>query len=189
MLDAVASTAENPIPTGLAPWFLFARGCRGEPERDPQGPDEALWRLVAGGAGTWRTALTQTVESDPAPMHPPDARTAIEVWTERDLSALHAASRLRPPALDDDLHRRIETALTWHHQFTEPDNATGRPWAIHLSALRSITTGDAGAGLYAETQLHNCQVLTAAPDALSAEILRDAADALRAYASGESGSH
>ncbi|RMH26096.1 MAG: hypothetical protein D6693_07825 [Planctomycetota bacterium] len=180
MLDATASTTENPPPPTLAPWFLFARGVGPKPDRVPTGPDEALWRLVAGGRGDWRQALPHPAPAGEAPLHPHAPDTAIEVWTERDLSAIHAASRLLARSPDEALHARVESAVAWHLAYTEPDNATGRPWAAHVFAARSIVLRDAGARLYAEHLLHACQVLEARPDALSAEILRDAAETLRA---------
>lgn len=104
----------------------------------------------------------------------------IEVWTERELSSLHALGRLAQRERRRDWLDRVDLAVAWHLEFTEPDNATGRPWAIQVFAIRWIEQGDMEARLYAEMLLHNCRTLEARPDPLCAEILLDAADALEA---------
>ena len=56
----------------------------------------------------------------------------------------------------------------------EPDNATNRPWALHVFLLASAPECQH----YAETLLHNCLVTTGEPEPLSAWILLDAANEL-----------
>lgn len=102
------------------------------------------------------------------------AIATIEVWTDAELAALHAiwclaAARDRP-----DWIKRASSARDWHMEHTQPDNATNRPWALHVFRL-----ADTAESLhYAETLLHNCLAMSGVPDLLSALILLDAADAL-----------
>jgi len=119
-----------------------------------------------------------------APLFPFSPDTAIEVWTERDLSAMHALHRLLIVHPDPTLVRRLDRAVDWHLDRTQPDNATGRPWAIGVFILRWIERDDIECRLYAETLLHNCQMLAARADPLSAEILLDAAEALEEIRDG-----
>lgn len=103
---------------------------------------------------------------------------AIEVWTECELSSLHALTWLAMEHARPTWARLAETVATWHLQHLQPDNATHHPWAVHLFLHRALTTGDVEARLYGETLLHNCRVATGQPDPLSAVILHDAANAL-----------
>jgi len=110
----------------------------------------------------------------------PDA--GIEVQTESELCLLHAlwqhaTRRGAPPGLRERCRERCDRLI----DTLQPDNATNRPWAIHVFAL-------AGAGFlgpprseadhYAQTLLHNCRVSLARPDTMSAQILADAAESL-----------
>ncbi len=134
--------------------------------------DAALWwGLLTGAAG-----LPVDRWIDPAgggPLFRQDLYQTIEVWTETELSALHAlwhrARRSRP-----ELGSRLASAVTWHLQHTQPDNATNRPWAAHVFLLH----GSAESRHFAETLVSNCIVLNGRPDPLSAQILLDAADAI-----------
>ncbi len=187
LLGTVAATAGADIPVGLAPWFLHSRGRRAAPPTAPSALDDVLWSAVAAGS-PGRFSIPQIADpSRPAAMVPFDDAVAIEVWTERDLSAMHAMSRLVERTAAPGAVARLDAAVRWHLEFTQPDNATGRPWALHLFVRRWAEAGDAEARLYAETLLHNCQMLAGAPDPLSGEILRDSADALRALVSEEHG--
>lgn len=75
--------------------------------------------------------------------------------------------------------RLAERVAAWHVGHLQPDNATHHPWAVHLFLHQSLHAGDVEAGMYAGTLLHNCRVMTGQPDALSAHILMDAANALQ----------
>ena len=68
-----------------------------------------------------------------------------------------------------DFRARIDDVRRWHLEHTQPDNATNRPWALHVF----LTMGTPEAVHYAETLLHNAMV--GGPDPLSARILVDAA--------------
>jgi hypothetical protein len=54
-------------------------------------------------------------------------------------------------------------------EHTQPDNATNRPWALHVFARG----GDPESTLYAETLLHNVTASDARHEALSRWILLD----------------
>lgn len=97
------------------------------------------------------------------------ARDTIETWTEGELCTLHAAMRLLPG--DAWWHARLHAAVQWHLEWTQPDNATNRPWAIHAF----LALGDVEGRLYAETMLHNAQAGGAQGDPLVRWALADAA--------------
>lgn len=149
--------------------------------------EQLLWRACAGEATEWRRRVLAKVDaathSTPgatrAPLLEPDAYLAIEVWAECELSALHALHRLVREG-ESDLAARLEGALLWHLEHTQPDNSTNRPWALHAFLLYAQTHGpdDAAAreaALYAETLLHNMVATDARDEPLSRWILADAA--------------
>lgn len=183
LLRAVADGASGHPPHMLAPWFQFARGLREAPEKPAEAPDDRLWRALA-----WGDVSLVNIDSsgdEPAPLFPFTAEDTIEIWTERDLSAMHALWRLARAQNVTAWRSAVMRAADWHLEHTQPDNATGRPWAIHVFAERWIARGDVESRLYAETLLHNCQMQTGFADPLSAEILRDAADALCEFAESD----
>jgi hypothetical protein len=114
------------------------------------------------------------VDTDRGSLLPRDDYSAIEVWTDADLSAVHALWRLARDRERTDWMRRVEAVRDWHLEHTQPDNATNRPWALHVF----LVGGSAECAHYAETLLHNCMSFGGVPDALSAWILIDAANAL-----------
>ena len=111
---------------------------------------------------------------DDGPLLPPSRSRAIEVWTDAELAALHAAWWLAER--DDHAARRarVARARAWHLEHTQPDNATNRPWAIHVF----VSAGTPDATHYAETLLHNAIAVDGRPTTLGAALLRDAANAL-----------
>ncbi len=154
---------------------------------DVTGIDERLWLGLAQGkaAHTLEEVLSSSEDDSVAPLVRFDESVALEVWTERELSGLHALDRVSRSLGSDAGRRRALGCARWHVANTQPDNATNRPWATHVF-LRLWRLEDLPeARLYAETLLHNCQALLGAPDPLSAEILLDSAEALQEEASGE----
>lgn len=142
------------------------------------------------------------------PLWRQDEWDALEVWTEAELCGLHglwrawrvfavqaagAAGATSDAAL---LAARIRAAILWHLEYTQPDNATNRPWATHVFLAFAAKGGDqAGdARLYAETLLHNAQAQGMA-DPATAWILTDAGrelglcSARRGWASGGADGH
>ena len=106
--------------------------------------------------------------------------TGIEVWTERELSAMHALWNAGRKFGRDDLARRAIGAALWHVEHMQPDNATNRAWGVHVFVMAAARTGTIEADLYAQTLVHNCTVGLGRPDVLSAWLLVDAARELRA---------
>ena len=114
--------------------------------------------------------------ADDGPLLPTSRATAIEVWTDAELAALHATWWLATQADHERRSARLDRALAWHLDHTQPDNATNRPWAIHVF----LTAGTPDAMHYAATLIHNAIALDGRPTTLGGALLRDAADALDA---------
>lgn len=179
-------------PAPLPPEKTLLAGNRGE---------QRLWRACAGeatdlgwigaarpaAAGAQVAASPSTLVPADGPLLAPDGYLAIEVWAECELSALHALHRLvreRHPALPASAKTRLDAAVRWHLEHTQPDNSTNRPWSLHvflLAALGAPIDGvDPGdARFYAETLLHNMTATDARTEPLSRWILGDAARELR----------
>lgn len=145
------------------------------------GLDVALWTACASPLQRLNE-LPLDMAGD-GPLHAWTGDGAIEVWTEVELSALHAAWRLARRGAHGELRMRIERAMRWHLEHTQPDNATNRPWALHAFLLQ----GSPDARAYAGTLLHNAQALGGRPEPLSAWILSDAAAELRLAQQGSCG--
>ncbi len=141
------------------------------PQKDP---DHYLWwALLDPTLDPLKIIDLNSTES----LIPQESCTTIEVWTETELAALHAFSHHVLAATHSQsqaLATRLNHALHWHIENTQPDNATNHPWAVQ--AFLSANTLEAQH--FAETLINNCQVQNAYPDPLSAWILIDAATAL-----------
>ena len=105
------------------------------------------------------------------------SRQAIDVWTDADLAAMHALWWLARDRGRDDWALRLEEVRHWHLANTQPDNATNRPWAIHVFLLGGSPEDEH----YAQTLLHNALAMDAEPTPLGRVLLRDAADALERH--------
>lgn len=175
--------------------------------------EQLLWRACQGESIDLAAALVRRPETAPresavrsgdtlvpdgGPLLSPDGYLAIEVWAECELSAVHALHRLirqRHAALPHGAAARLDRAVRWHLEHTQPDNSTNRPWAIHVFLLAAHGRGampfDGGdAALYAETLLHNMSASDARNEPLSRWILADAARELRlAVAARDFGAH
>lgn len=140
--------------------------------------DVELWRALA-----LHERATMKIGAGPMQSSQP-AMGAIEAWTECELSALHALWHLEARGLANGQcagQRHSLRVARWHVDNTQPDNATNLPWAIHVFVALAAIEADAEAGLYAQTQLHNCQISMGRPDRRSTLILADAARALRDF--------
>lgn len=127
------------------------------------------------------------ISGDSGPLVPHLRSHGIEIWTEAELTALHALSwiSIALPAWAP----RLESAAAWLVEELQPDNATHRPWAVHVFVRRGHERGDIEASLYAQTLLHNAIISGAMAsrageepclDPFSALILLDSAAYLRA---------
>ena len=162
------------------------------------GPDDPAIRA-------WELALSEDIEaasigllelaggrlddaSGPRPFLAERDDLAIEVWTECELSVLHAVwkvvlkARLEGLGASSDgsrLETRSREAVAWHLDRTQPDNATTHPWAIH--AFLELGRPSAEAIDYAGSILHAVEAAGYARgmvDPLSRWIMLDAAVSL-----------
>lgn len=157
---------------GPLPVQALGRSGRGAADRD-----ELAWALAqAAGPQDW----SGQVDSGDGPLQAWGQDRAIEVWTEEELATLHGLWRLARRQQDSVLRERLRAAACWHLHNTQPDNATNRPWALHVFLLEGSDEGR----VYAETLLHNANALRARLEPVSAWILGDAAAELRAVAKG-----
>ena len=161
-LRAAAGPGTSPVLDGAPPSF-----------RRPTDPDGVLWAAAADPTdGALVAAADDLLARRPgSSLADPGAYMALEVWTECELSALHALARLVRLAPGTARRARFAELSAWHLEHTQPDNATNRPWALHVFARR----GDPESILYAETLLHNVAASDARHEPLSRWILLDAA--------------
>ena len=185
-LRRVARTgAGQTPPTGpgpiAKPFGLVVSDCQGTTEAAPRplpDADLGLWWALAGARVDVDGLLA---EATAGPLWPQGGFKAIEVWTESELCGLHALWRLARDRGRQDWAKRVQVVRDWHVQNTQPDNATNRPWALHVFLLARAPECQH----YAETLLHNCLVTTGEPEPLSAWILLDVADELELYAAAQ----
>lgn len=155
---------------GLGPEFEPAEW---EASRAMARDDAALWwALIDERSGP----VARWIDVDAkGPLFEQGLYGTIEVWTETELCGLHALwHHAQREEAGGAMAQRIARAVAWHVQNTQPDNATNHPWAAPVFLLH----GTPESQHFAETLLSNCMVLNGRPDALSAWILIDAADAL-----------
>lgn len=136
--------------------------------------DVGLWWAVVDSKVEINSLISDTGYG---PLWPQDGYKTIEVWTESELSSLHALWRLARTNNSVEIKDRVSKLRQWHLQHTQPDNATNRPWALHVFLLADSSEDQH----YAETLLHNCMVMSGKPDTLSAWILLDSANELQHY--------
>lgn len=161
-LDAAGTTGAAPPAEELL-WAALV---------DPSVDVDAVLASLRGGS-IRRTA------ADAGALMPQGLFRAIEVWTDSELSALHALAWLARRRSRADWSGAVAAALRWHLDNTQPDNATNYPWAIHLFADFAEQHANAEARLFSETLLHNCRTGGGGvPTPLAAEILMDAAEYL-----------
>lgn len=135
-------------------------------------PDAALWWALHDRS----LDPVTLIEAADGPLVPSLRRLGMEVWSEGELAALHALSWHADRPGWSYLAARVESAARWHLAELQPDNATNRPWAVHVFADLAHRTGDATAHAHVGTLVHNSVVSLGRPDRLSAVILLDSAD-------------
>jgi hypothetical protein len=151
------------IDEAFLSWMLRLRP---EGNTRPPDPDAALWTSLAVGE-----PLPNKLLSDAGPLFPHRHHLPIEVWTEMELSGVHALAN----AGRDAMHRaRLRSAIVWLCENIQPDNATQHPWGVHAFAALGVA-GYPDAAYYAEQLLHNALVRAGVADWFSGCILLDAA--------------
>ncbi len=157
---------------------LLARMLAVDPGTPPDDatPDVRLWwALHTPDANPWAI-----IDPGPgAPLLASRRRGIIETDTESELSALHAlwhhAAERRCPRLLDRCLRAARSLI----DETQPDNATGHPWAVHVFVMLAVLRDAMDAELYAQTLVHNALVGEGRVERFSACLLHDAAAALQ----------
>lgn len=149
--------------------------------------DEALWWALHDGTidvdGLLAPEANLSVRG--VEMMPPllaRAAGTIEVFTESQLSAMHALWHLASVRRRPDYRERCLRVAEWFIEHIQPDNATNHAWAIHVFVVLGATRGGELGGsavAYGATLLHNCRVQLGVPDRFSRELIGDAAAALR----------
>lgn len=160
---------------GDEPFLAWVLGVPPRPAVGPESPEVRIWRALAEKT-PWDDDALAPNPAMPLLDLPP--QTTLEVWTEAELSALHALWHVARREGRADLERRCMAAAGAYMEQIQPDNATNHPWAIHVFLVHAQHTGAADGRMYAETMLHNCQVGRGKPDRLSAVILLDAGGTL-----------
>jgi len=136
--------------------------------------EEGVWWALHG-EGAVLTRVAPAGAGGAGPLLPQRERDGLEVWSEAELSALHAVSWRT--GREAGAWGRCVGAARWLMAEVQPDNATNRPWAAHVFARLAADGGAeaAEAGHYAETLLHNAMIPAGRPDVFSACILWDSA--------------
>ena len=140
--------------------------------------DDRLWDAVHLHGDGWRGLI-----SDEGGLVDPSGY-AIEHRTQIELCAVHALWHLCERSGDAGMKDRLDDLVDWHTRELQPDNGINRPWGLHAFVVRSVEAEvedtRLDAMLHAQTLANNCCITLGRPDILSAVILRDSADALRA---------
>ncbi len=133
------------------------------------------WALAAGGAAP--------VPEPSGPLTRRREDQGIELWTEIELGALHAAWSLAIDREDEPLLARCMDACRWHIAELQPDNATNHAWAIHAFVIYAGVFDCSEADLHAQTLLHACMMTSGKPDRFSGLLMYESADALETWLS------
>lgn len=154
---------------------LLGIGAGEPPER--MSSDVLLWWAIHDAAIEIDSKLLAS-GGEPRPLLVEEPTGPIEVWTEEELSSLHALWHLGVERNRPELMQQALGAARWHVQELQPDNATNHPWAVHVFVVLWRLDKSDAAHLHAQTLLNNCQVQTGQADRFSACILLDAAKCL-----------
>jgi hypothetical protein len=172
-------TVDEPLIRHLCTFTPIAADGRGPtPHTPPRTPDVALWWMTHEANSNMSPDPWAWIEPGKGSLTHPSDTTAIEIWTETELSTLHAAWTIATSLGDERLTERCLAAALWHTRELQPDNGTNHPWAIHVFLELWSRLGTVEARLHAETMLHNCTVQQGHPDVFSALILLHASRSL-----------
>ncbi|MFG0328043.1 MAG: hypothetical protein ACF8SC_12345 [Phycisphaerales bacterium JB037] len=167
------------VPTGRAAEQLLVHSLAGvRPSGEPTASasiDDRLWAAVFDA------------DIDPLSMIPgagslqtDEPSSSLEAWTEVDLAALHALWWIGVRGGEVRVQERTREAVLWHVDTIQPDNGTGRPWAVQAFAWIGVMEDDHAARLHAQGLVHASRLAGDRPDRFTACILLDAARGLRA---------
>lgn len=179
----------RPVDAPFLAWRLSRRGgAAGRlPTHAGATPDVLLWQALTDSHVHIENVIAQCLADaddrdaiDAGALCAQHGTLALEAWTEAELASLHAMFWHGHARGRADLATLTERIARWHLDNTQPDNATNRPWGLPVVLWLAVERGDATAGLYADTMLHNCQIALGHMDQLSAHIVLDSADALEA---------
>lgn len=148
------------------------------PRPDPatSSPDALLWSALFNPPAIDAAGI----DARPGPLWPDLVREGIESWTLIELRGLHALWWLGAEQRSRSIKQRALAAASWHVAELQPDNATNRPWAMHVFLLLADQTGSPEAEHFAQTLLHNALITGGGtPEWISAAILLDASRALQ----------
>jgi len=103
-----------------------------------------------------------------------------------ELGALQALWAIAVRGGDPGVKARALGAARWHIEELQPDNAINRPWGLAVFVELAISEADETlaqtAELHAQTLLHNACINFGKPDQLSALVLWNNIELLRASA-------
>lgn len=106
------------------------------------------------------TLIGDEEDDEPRPLIAQPSIATLEAETEGELAAVHAVGALAL-TFTPQLLPRVEQAARWLMAEIQPDNATHRPWAVHVFVWAAATMdGDMAidAEMYAQTLVHNAAV-------------------------------
>jgi hypothetical protein len=202
---------QRPDPTHRSTWRGLLQPYADQPASGPPpihpfgGDDPAIaawvWCLEGGEPSAFASLPGRRPHAEePHPMLAPRDDLAIEVWTECELSVLHAGFRRlidltvgggesTVPGVET-LVRDLGHAVAWHLEHTQPDNATTHPWGLH--AILELGRPTEEAIDHAASMLHAMQaaaVMTpdGRPDAISRWIVADLVETLDRLGGGPVG--
>jgi hypothetical protein len=148
----------------------------------PPAPDVVLWRAVHDRAVDV-DAMILPGDARPLVYASVEEAGTIEVFTEVELSCIHALWTLARLRGREEWRERCLGAIAWCIEHLQPDNATNHPWAAHVFIIASQTGIGVEAEMYADTLYNNCQVMLGRADWFSAMILKSASHELELLAS------
>lgn len=126
----------------------------------------------------WLDAVVHQVVDHPGDagaLHAVDESESIELWTYRELAALHALSNLALLRRNDGWAKRVAAVAAHHEANTQPDFTTTQPWGVFAFVWTNKP-------MFADQQLHDAQHAGGGTlHLIAALLLADAARALSAW--------
>jgi len=152
-IDAGAFADELGNTRALDRLVLTRRTGQAPPPPAPnESPDVRLWRAALDPAIDAEQELAPLQSAarsnlDEGALVPRSLAPAVEVWTEIELASLHALTWIALARSSPALLDRALSCARWHVENTGPDNATNRPWALHLFVMLSEADGSVEANM------------------------------------------